>query len=349
MSENFNPARRRMLAGLAALGLAQPALGQTQATKPQCRINNFRMADFVNGSASVYYNSEYKKVTLANFNMRPTKTVEHGLTRSDIIFSHTNMKFTRANRDGSGKLLPDSTWREWTCGVAQLMTKDGGRKLNSLIVTIGDDQGLVFRTSNVFYKNSTGVLNDIKFISWSDTSTYYAKHSFVDWLKNRKSGKNLIVFAQDPGNPDLWVRYYYAKKDILKYMRQMDPKADKLRQDAANGDCTAITYGSGCFLTTAACGTVGLADDCWELRTLRRFRDGWLKFQPGGKQDIETYYNTAPGIVDAVSARPDATTIWLSVYWRHIVPSAIAARFGLRKTARRLYSAMMHRMAAFSE
>src|SRR5690606_29479169 len=32
----------------------------------------------------------------------------------------------------------------------------------------------------------------------------------------------------------------------------------------------------GCFLTTATCQVVGLADDCWELTTLRHFRDGWL-------------------------------------------------------------------------
>ena len=29
----------------------------------------------------------------------------------------------------------------------------------------------------------------------------------------------------------------------------------------------------GCFITTACCETLGLADDCFELRTLRRYRD----------------------------------------------------------------------------
>lgn len=350
MSDHFNPARRRMLAGLAALGLAQPVLGQTQAKtppKPTCRISNTHLGGSAWGNGMVRYNASYKKITQANFILQPTKTTEHGLKKSNLIFSRPRMKFTRTNRDGFGHLLPDFTWREWTAGVAQLMTADGSRKLPSLIVTVGDDQGAVFRTQTLTYKKSTGTLDDMKSVGWSDTSVY-SKLKFMDWLNNRNSGKNMIVFARDPGNPGLWIRYYFAKKDIQKYMRIMDPKAEELRQRAEAGDCMVPTSGDVCFLTTAACGTVGLADDCWELRTLRHFRDGWLKFQPGGIADIETYYQTAPGIVDTVTARPDAQQIWLSVYWRHIIPSAFAAKLGMRKTARRLYTGMMQRMANFT-
>ena len=40
----------------------------------------------------------------------------------------------------------------------------------------------------------------------------------------------------------------------------------------------------GCFITTACCETLGLADDCFELRTLRRYRDEVLAKQPGGSR-----------------------------------------------------------------
>jgi hypothetical protein len=53
----------------------------------------------------------------------------------------------------------------------------------------------------------------------------------------------------------------------------------------------------GCFLTTATAGTVGLPDDCWELATLRAFRDGWLARHPGGAALTARDYRRAPMLV----------------------------------------------------
>lgn len=52
-----------------------------------------------------------------------------------------------------------------------------------------------------------------------------------------------------------------------------------------------------CFITTAVCENTGKSDDCYELTTLRDFRDNWLAHSEGGRDLIERYYNIAPAIV----------------------------------------------------
>jgi hypothetical protein len=100
----------------------------------------------------------------------------------------------------------------------------------------------------------------------------------------------------------------------------------------------------GCFLTTACCEVLGLPDDCFELRTLRRYRDETLPAMPGGAAAIAAYYLVAPTILDRL-ARQDRATRLLSVYARFILPSAIAARLGFNTLAYRLYARMMDELA----
>lgn len=53
-----------------------------------------------------------------------------------------------------------------------------------------------------------------------------------------------------------------------------------------------------CFITTAVCDTLGRPDDCYELNTFRRFRDGWLSKQADGVELINEYYVLAPMLVE---------------------------------------------------
>ena len=98
--------------------------------------------------------------------------------------------------------------------------------------------------------------------------------------------------------------------------------------------------GSSCFMTTACCDLIGLPDDCWELRTLRRFRDEVMLSTADGRADVARYYQLAPAILRAIREAHQERTL-LGVYARYILPSAVAARLGLRAVARRRYSAMM--------
>ena len=110
--------------------------------------------------------------------------------------------------------------------------------------------------------------------------------------------------------------------------------------------CTSPGGSMPCFLTTATVECIGLADDCWELRTLRRFRDRVLQESEEGRALIDDYYAVAPRIVAAVSARADARMIWLRTYWSGVLPSVVAARLGCRGVALKLYSRMVRSLEA---
>lgn len=63
---------------------------------------------------------------------------------------------------------------------------------------------------------------------------------------------------------------------------------------------------SGCFLTTACVEHAGLSDDCTELQTMRKFRDGYIHFLPDGDSLVEEYYQIAPLMVQRIKSRSDA-------------------------------------------
>lgn len=98
-----------------------------------------------------------------------------------------------------------------------------------------------------------------------------------------------------------------------------------------------------CFVTTACCDALGLADDCFELAALRRFRDGPLAALPGGAADIALYYALAPALLAGLRrAGPAATSkVLRRMYVTHILPCALLARCGFARAARRRYHHLM--------
>ncbi len=59
---------------------------------------------------------------------------------------------------------------------------------------------------------------------------------------------------------------------------------------------------SSCYLTSACVGYFGKPDDCYELTTLRAFRDNHLKKTAEGSALVEEYYKVAPKIVEKIEA-----------------------------------------------
>ena len=96
----------------------------------------------------------------------------------------------------------------------------------------------------------------------------------------------------------------------------------------------------GCFITTACCDTLGLADDCFELRTLRRYRDEVLAKRPAGVEQIAAYYRLAPLILARLPQEAHGRRL-RSLYARYILPAALAAKCGLNTLAYRLYVRML--------
>ena len=76
-----------------------------------------------------------------------------------------------------------------------------------------------------------------------------------------------------------------------------------------------------CYLTTAAVDFKGLADDGEELTMLRQFRDGYLKQQAGGEEEIRAYYDLAPQILDKINASDQREVYLEGIYRDLILPS----------------------------
>ncbi len=109
--------------------------------------------------------------------------------------------------------------------------------------------------------------------------------------------------------------------------------ATNIKSRESAGSCQRVD----CFVTTACCHAVGLSDDCWELRTLRSFRDRVLAERPDGQEHVARYYAVAPGLVETVCADPRGRTLLLKTYALYILPSATAASLGFNRTAFAIY------------
>ncbi|MBU3000735.1 hypothetical protein KO491_12890 [Roseovarius nubinhibens] len=119
---------------------------------------------------------------------------------------------------------------------------------------------------------------------------------------------------------------------------------------SGNGDPATCRKDSDCFLTTACCAEMGRPDECTELTTLRRFRDGWLRAQPQGAALIAEYYDSAPAICAALARDPRGAARLRALYWATILPCVAAIRLGANRLAFRLYCRMMRRlMRAYPE
>jgi hypothetical protein len=86
---------------------------------------------------------------------------------------------------------------------------------------------------------------------------------------------------------------------------------------------------SGCYLTTACVQTVCLPDNCFELETLRSFRNKFLMPEVSGRKAVREYYRIAPEIVQAIGEHNDAQSIWQDVYRdiRHAVSLILSGDF----------------------
>lgn len=100
-----------------------------------------------------------------------------------------------------------------------------------------------------------------------------------------------------------------------------------------------------CFLTTACTSAEGLPDDCYELQTLRRFRDTRLLQTEAGRSLVKRYYQIAPGIVTGVNALPNSSAIWTGLFHRDIKTAVDLVSRGSYEEAVNHYKSMVERMA----
>jgi hypothetical protein len=132
-------------------------------------------------------------------------------------------------------------------------------------------------------------------------------------------------------------RFKLDGETLRKGLAWASERKDALAALAAEQKCEPP---EGCFITTACCEALGLDDDCFELRTLRRYRDHVLALRPGGAGDIAAYYVLAPLILARLPGETRTKRL-RSIHARYILPAALAARLGLDRLAYRLYRRMI--------
>lgn len=81
--------------------------------------------------------------------------------------------------------------------------------------------------------------------------------------------------------------------------------------------------GSGCFLTSACIQYYGLNDDCYQLQTLRKFRDNYLLQTYEGRALVQQYYFIAPQLVRLIKTDKNQNILFQKIF-RKITAACIA-------------------------
>lgn len=104
--------------------------------------------------------------------------------------------------------------------------------------------------------------------------------------------------------------------------------------------------GSFCFITTAVCDYLGRPDDCYELNTLRDYRDNWLRHQPDGAELIVEYYNSAPLLVSLLYQSPHYSEYCQLLWTDYLKPCLALIQKGKFEECKDLYKQMVHHLKA---
>ncbi|WP_171031710.1 CFI-box-CTERM domain-containing protein [[Clostridium] hylemonae] len=96
-----------------------------------------------------------------------------------------------------------------------------------------------------------------------------------------------------------------------------------------------------CFITTAVCEQQDKPDDCYELRTLRAYRDDYMMSTEDGKALVEEYYDIAPGIVQIINMQKDAEHIYEALYKDCLAPCISCIEAGEKERCKELYTRMV--------
>lgn len=122
--------------------------------------------------------------------------------------------------------------------------------------------------------------------------------------------------------------YYYWNNHFACRKANKDVNEDTYYKYCRNydyGDCPIYkgqtpSDSGGCYLTSACVAAKGLPDDCYELQTLRHFRDTYLRSKENGASDIEHYYRVAPRIVYEISSQDNPQEIFSELYENLVRP-----------------------------
>ncbi len=170
---------------------------------------------------------------------------------------------------------------------------------------------------------------------WADDHEYFFKE--YDF----KLFKRLHVYAMSLGGPSLMSQKDAANWVVQKMLEGGPEATEEELKAKMTAERTSEHKEKGCFISTAVVSNFNLPDDCRELNILRRFRDTYMRCTPERQQEVEEYYRIAPGIVEAVSQRADASDIWRALWASHLAPAIAAIECGDDDRAHSIYRDMV--------
>ncbi len=131
--------------------------------------------------------------------------------------------------------------------------------------------------------------------------------------------------------------------------KEADKEAgDKYRENEPDSSGSSSSGGgkSGCFISTACVVARGLPDDCLELKTLRTFRDTYVKGLPEGHRIVADYYTTAPLITKKIDGSKNRNLIYGDLYDRLVARSVNLIQAGKPDEAFKNYQSIVEGLKA---
>jgi hypothetical protein len=175
---------------------------------------------------------------------------------------------------------------------------------------------------------------------YDDTVTIVLPLATAPLLREQET----VMLALDLTGTEAVCRFGLDCVTMRKALDWATARRETLATDRDDNACNSV---EDCFITTACCEVLGLDDNCFELRSLRRYRDHVLTRTPGGPDAIARYYRLAPALLARLRADSNGFDHTMQVvYARYVMPSALAARLRLNGLAYRLYVRMLDELCA---
>lgn len=102
--------------------------------------------------------------------------------------------------------------------------------------------------------------------------------------------------------------------------------------------------GISCYISTAVYRSLDKPDDCYELTTLRNYRDSYLMSSEEGREIVKEYYNIAPTIVKRIDKKTDADDIYRGIWEQCLSPCIHLIEENKNEECRVLYSTMVRKL-----
>ncbi len=139
------------------------------------------------------------------------------------------------------------------------------------------------------------------------------------------------------------------KDESMKYYRMTKEywtkAANAGHEEAQKALAEFNSRGDLCFITTAVCDSFGKPDNCYELTSFRKFRDGWLSWQTDGRALIAEYYEIAPRIVRHINSCDNAKEIYRSIWDNYLQPCLTYIEQGSFAKCKETYIDMVRELA----